>query len=156
MKTKSRLHRNQRLNSSCNSKGSFDKKKKKKVFCLKHDWLAKEEKKKLAFFEGQKLDPSLPHIFAVILHSYQSYLLFPCFSASCQVGASTSAVGDLALRRGSRPSPPQQIRIHLRRKRTCQIETGFHYKSPVTQTTWEVARKRHTLYCVLAGVIWTG
>lgn len=37
----------------------------------------------------------------------------------------------------------------------CQMETGFHYKSPVKQTTWEVVRKTRPLLC-LSGGIWPG
>lgn len=47
---------------------------------------------------------------------------------------------------------PQLIQILRRRKPTCQIESKLHYKSPVTQTTREVARKTHALYCVLVGL----
>lgn len=47
---------------------------------------------------------------------------------------------------------PQLLQILLRRKPTCQIESELHYKSPVRQTTWEVARKTHALYCVLVGL----
>lgn len=101
MKTKSRLHINQKPNSSCNSKGSFDK---KNVFFARN-MIGLQKGKKANIFEGQKVDPSMPQILPIILHTYQSYLLFPCFSPSCQVGASTWAVGDLALQWLVSPSP---------------------------------------------------
>lgn len=153
MKTKSRLHINQKLNSSFNSKGSFDQKKKKKCF-LSETWLACERGKKPTFLRAEAWSihvPDLTHYSAHLSILSAISLLFTILPSGC-FHLSSGWPGSPVV---SEPFP-QQIRIHLRRKLTCQIETGFHYKSPVTQTTWEVARKRHTLYCVLAGVIWTG
>lgn len=101
-KRKSRLHINQELNSSFNDglqKAALTKKCFVSEICLAC--------KKGQHFWGPEAwsipAPDITH--SVVLHTYQSYLLFPSFSPSCQVGASTLAVGDLALQSLVSPSP---------------------------------------------------
>lgn len=151
-KHKSRLHINQELNSSFNDglqKAALTKKCFVSEICLAC-------KKRATFLRARSLIHPCPRYYPFCCFAYLSILsaisqLFTILPSGC-FHLSSGRPGSPIV---SQPFPPQ-IRIHLRRKLTCQIETGVHYKSPVTQTTWEVARKRHTLYCVLVGVIWTG
>lgn len=148
-KRKSRLHINQELNSSYNDrlqKAALTKKCFVTEICLAC-------KKRATFLRARSLIHPCPRYYPFCCSAYLSILsaisqLFTILPSGC-FHLSSGRPGSPIV---SQPFP-QQIRIHLRRKLTCQIETGVHYKSPVTQTTWEVARKRHPLLCLGGGYL---